>query len=109
MLTPTVPKGRPVLKITIRFFTHLREIVGKREESVEFPSNEKINVNNVLKTLTKRYGKDFEDYLCDPKTGKMKSYLQLFVNGRNVTDLNDLETKLEDGDVLAIIPPVGGG
>jgi MoaD family protein len=97
------------LKVTVRFFTHLREIVGKREDCLEFPLNEKVNVNNVLRTLSKCYGKSFEDYLYDSKTGKVKGYLQLLVNGRNVTDLDDFETKLEDGDVLAIIPPVGGG
>jgi sulfur-carrier protein len=97
------------LKVTVRFFTHLREIVGKIDETLEFRPNEKVKVCKILQILARLYGREFEDYLFDTKTGKVKGYLQLLVNGRNVTNAEDLETELEDGDVLSIIPPVGGG
>jgi len=35
--------------------------------------------------------------------------LQFLVNGRSTSSLEGLSTRLADGDVLAIIPPVGGG
>jgi len=96
------------LKVSIRFFTSLREIVGKREETLEFSETEKVTVNSVLETLAKRYGKTFVDYVYDAKSEKVKGFLQLLVNGQSAAPLG-LETELEDGDVLAIIPPVGGG
>jgi molybdopterin synthase sulfur carrier subunit len=93
----------------VRFFTSLRELIGKKEETLKFPNSEAVSVNTVLKRLAKRYGKEFVEYVYDRKTGEVKSFLQFLINGRSASALNGLDTKLEDGDVLAIIPPVGGG
>lgn len=93
----------------MRFFTTLREITGKREETLAFKKSEKATLNNVLDKLAKQYGKSFVDYIYDHKTGKIKGYLQFLVNGRSISESDSLDTRLADGDVLAIIPPVGGG
>jgi molybdopterin synthase sulfur carrier subunit len=97
------------LQVSVRFFTSLREIVGKKEEMIEFPEGEQITVDKVLKTLAQRYGKRFIEYVYDSKSGEVRSFLQFLVNGKSATTLNGLETALKDGDVLAILPPVGGG
>ena len=97
------------MQVSVRFFTSLREIVGKKEETLKFPEGENVTVDAVLKTLTHRYGKPFVEYVYDRKTGEVSGFLQFLVNGKSATTINGLETKLEDGDVLAIIPPVGGG
>jgi len=97
------------LQISVRFFTSLREITNKKEETLKFPEGEKVTVDMVLKTLTQRYGKRFVEYVYDRKTGGVKGFLQFLVNGKSAATLNGLETALEDGDVLAILPPVGGG
>jgi len=93
----------------VRFFTNLREITGKKEETLEFPGGEAVTVDKVLKRLAERYSKDFVEYVYDAKTGEVKGFLQFLVNGRSASTLKGLDTKLENGDVLAIIPPVGGG
>ncbi|HRP35349.1 MAG TPA: MoaD/ThiS family protein [Gammaproteobacteria bacterium] len=41
--------------------------------------------------------------------GELRPYVNIFVGERNVRHLQGLETKLEDGDVVAIIPAVAGG
>ena len=66
-------------------------------------------MDRVLKTLAQRYGKRFVEYVYDGKTGEVRGFLQFLVNGKIATPLNGLQTELEDGDVLAILPPVGGG
>ena len=66
-------------------------------------------MDTVLKTLAQRYGKRFVKYVYDEKTGEVKGFLQFLVNGKSVVALNGLQTELKDGDVLAILPPVGGG
>jgi len=93
----------------VRFFTSLRELTGKREESLKFRDGEKVTVNMVLKRLAERYGKSFVEYVYDSKSGDVKGFLQFLVNGRSASTLKGLDTKLANGDVLAIIPPVGGG
>jgi molybdopterin synthase sulfur carrier subunit len=97
------------LQVSVRFFTSLREIADKKEETLKFPESEKVTVDSVLKTLGQRYGKRFVQYVYDEKTGEVKGFLQFLVNGKSATTLNGLQTELKDGDVLAILPPVGGG
>jgi molybdopterin synthase sulfur carrier subunit len=97
------------VEVKVRFFTSLREIVNKREETLTFPVGEKVTVNLVLKTLSQKYGNPFTEYLYNGKTGQPKNFLQFLINGTSTSTLNGLETELKDGDVLAILPPVGGG
>ncbi len=97
------------LQVSVRYFTSLREIVNKKEETLKFPEGEKVTVDTVLKTLSQRYGKRFVEYVYDNKTNEIKGFLQFLINGQSASTLKGLQTELKDGDVLAIIPPVGGG
>ena len=93
----------------MRFFTSLREIADKKEETLKFPEGEKVTLDKVLKILAQRYGKRFVEYVYNDKTDEVKGFLQFLINGKSAATLNGLQTELEDGDVLAILPPVGGG
>jgi MoaD family protein len=93
----------------VRFFTTLREVIGKREETLKFQDDKTVTVDTILKQLAKRHGKSLVEYVYDYRTGNVKGFLQFLVNGRSTSTLNGLQTRLSDGDVLAIIPPVGGG
>ena len=97
------------MRVSVRFFTSLREIVKKKEETLEFSDNEIITVDKVLTALSQRYGSKFADYVYDVKTQQIRGFLQFLVNGKSASTLNGLQTELRDGDVLAILPPVGGG
>lgn len=91
--------------MTVRFFAALREIAGKKEETLEFPNNENVTVERALKALVKLHGKEFADYVYDTQGSEVRGYLQLLVNEKSAT----MKTKLRDCDVLVIVPPVGGG
>lgn len=97
------------LRVSVRFFTTLREVVGKKEEMLQFPKGEKVAVNDVLDRLSKENGKAFKEYVYDRKTGEVRGFLQFLVNGRSVSSSGGLASELSDGDVLVILPPVGGG
>lgn len=97
------------MHVSVRFFTTLRELTGKKEETLEFSKNETVTVQSLLKHLAKLHGKSFTEYVYDHKTGEVRGFLQLLVNGRSTSSFEGLNTKLSEGDVLAIIPPVGGG
>jgi sulfur-carrier protein len=94
------------LKVKVLFFTRLREIVKKKEETVSFDV-EKVTVGLVLNNLSDKYGTIFTEYVFDAESGNPKGFLQFLINGANAP--NGLDTVLNEGDVLAILPPVGGG
>jgi MoaD family protein len=102
-------KGVEIVEVKVRFFTNLREIVDKREETFTFPDDWKVTVNLVLEKLSKKYGVPFTEYVYDVKTGQPKNFLQFLVDGTSISTMNGLETVLWDKVVLAILPPVGGG
>jgi MoaD family protein len=91
------------LKVTVKFFTTLREITGTKEEQLEF--SKAPTVEALLRQLSKKYGKDFDDYVYN-ELGSVHGHLHFLVNGKSITALN---TRLNDGDTVAILPPVGGG
>ena len=66
-------------------------------------------MDTVLNSLKKRYSNPFIEYVYDSKTGEVKRFLQVLINGKSVSTLNGLQTELATGDVLAILPPVSGG
>jgi len=94
------------MKVTVKFFTTLREITGKREEELKSSGN--LTVDKLLEELSKEYGRRFTNYVYD-EIGNVRSYLQFLVNGRSITTMQGFETQLKEGDKVAIIPPVGGG
>jgi len=93
-------------KVTVKFFTTLREITGKKDEQFEFPRS--VTVKSFLNQLSKKYGREFDEYVYD-ELGDVRGHLHVLVNGRSVTALQGLRTKLREGDQVAILPPVGGG
>lgn len=46
--------------------------------------------------------------VCD-ETGALRRHLNLFVNSSHIRDLAGLDTALEPGDVVTILPAVSGG
>lgn len=96
------------VNVKVRYFTNLREIVGKREETLTFSSGEKVTVSSILKHLSNQYGEPFKEYVYDAET-QPKNFLQFLINGTSTSTVKGQQTELKEGDVLAILPPVGGG
>ncbi len=94
------------MRVTVKYFTALREVTEKRREEVELSGS--VTVEGLLRLLSKKYGPRFTDYVYD-EHGKVRSHLQFLVNGRSITTLQGFGTRLKDGEEFAIIPPVGGG
>jgi molybdopterin synthase sulfur carrier subunit len=95
------------LKVVVKYFASVREIAGKREETIEVEDS--CTVGDMLKVLSKRYGAKFVEYVFDEKTGAPRDQLQFLIAGKSATSLQGLKTKLTNGCQFVVIPPVGGG
>ncbi|MEM2850054.1 MAG: ubiquitin-like small modifier protein 1 [Candidatus Bathyarchaeia archaeon] len=94
------------MKVKIKYFAYLREITGKREDLVEL--EEDTSVGKLLEALSNKYGEKFREYIYG--LGEFEGVsLNFLLNGRNISLDKMFETKLQDGDVLSILPPVAGG
>jgi molybdopterin converting factor small subunit len=62
----------------------------------------------VIDLFMTEHGKKIRKNFITPK-GKLESHVVILVNGRNYLFLDDLNTKLKDGDQIVISPPLVGG
>ena len=65
-------------------------------------------MKEVLEALARRHGRAFKEYLYDDRN-RVREHLQILVNGKSASLMEDLETRLKEKDVVAVVPPVGGG
>jgi molybdopterin synthase sulfur carrier subunit len=93
------------MTITVKFFASFREVTGVKE--IELPTAK--NVKVLINTLVEKFGPKLTEKLYEPDTSRLRDWVNVLVNGRNVKVLEGLDTALNDNDVVAIFPPVGGG
>jgi len=65
------------------------------------------DVRAALDEIERRHPRLYRS-VCD-ETGAVRRHVNLFVNTSNVRDRQALDTPLEPGDVLTILPAVSGG
>lgn len=91
-----------MIKIRIRLFATLREKYGVDEVIVE------LDEGDFKKAIEKAGLILGEDFIHEVFNGEnYRSDRLILVNGRHIQFLND--TRLKDGDVIAIFPPIAGG
>jgi molybdopterin synthase sulfur carrier subunit len=89
----------------VRIFATLRSLVGVKEVEVDVEAGD--TVRNMLDKLTAEYPALRKRVLNDE--GNLQSSINVFVNGRNIKFLDGLNSPIQEGDRLALFPPVGGG
>ncbi len=88
-------------KVKVRLFHELRASVGESEVELEADT-----LNDVVKSLIKKNGA-VKDLLFDSQ-GQLRAYIQFYVNNL-VQNPPDLSRKLNDGDLVLLVPPAAGG
>src|SRR5688572_32997569 len=64
-------------------------------------------IGELLASLTARYG-DLRKHLYSDE-GKLRSFVNVYLNDDDIRYLEKENTRLKDGDVLSIVPSVAGG
>jgi MoaD family protein len=90
-------------KVGITFYGALARVA--KEKTVEVDVSV---LKEVLDMLAEKYGEPFKDRIYDEK-GKVRRFINIYVNGKDIRFLNHLNTRLKENDMVSIIPAVGGG
>jgi len=90
-------------KVKITLSGALAKIAGEKIADVEAST-----VKEAIGALAARYEEQFRNRICDEK-GKLRRFVNVYVNGKDVRFLGQLDSQLNDGDKVSIIPAVGGG
>ncbi len=92
--------------LTIKFIGALRHITGKTQLTVNY--EKEMSLKDLLAKISQETPK-LEKSFSDQQTGDSTSNALILVNGREISVLNGLETKLSDGDEIVFVPVVHGG
>ena len=72
------------MNVKVKFFTSLREITGKKVDTLELQNA--ITVDDLVTLLSRKYGKNFREYIYNKK-GNVQEFLSFLVNGKNINNM----------------------
>ena len=94
------------MPLNIKFIGALRHISGKTQLTVNF--QESTSLKDLLSKLVIEFP-SLEKTFIDQQLNDSRSNNLILVNGREISVLGGLETKLNDGDEIVFVPVVHGG
>ena len=93
-------------KVKVKSFSVIRDVLGS--DVVEIDVNTPETVGELFDELVRQYGQPFKNKIWDPNTGQMAPFL-IKLNNSIISSTIDIDHKIENGDEIAIIFPIGGG
>src|SRR5579875_2423034 len=90
------------MAITVKIPTQLRQATGGEATA----SVEGSTVGEVLDSLYARYG-ELRSRIAED--GGLRRFVNVYVGGEDIRFLDGLDTPVEDGDEVTILPAVAGG
>ena len=90
------------MTVSVRIPPPLRSFTAGAEEVRASGST----VGQVVDDLERQFP-GFKAKLCSPE-GRVQRFVNFYVNGDDISCLRSLDTELEEGDVLLILPAIAG-
>ena len=96
------------MKIEVTGYLRFRGLIGTGV-SLELETEE-ATLRDALMVLCSQHGERLESILLDPSTGEIKRSNLILLNGQSYMGLGTrLDTKLKNGDEIALCPVLAGG
>ncbi|MEM4280920.1 MAG: MoaD family protein [Candidatus Caldarchaeum sp.] len=92
------------MKIKTKYFAFMREKLGR--DSEEFELNEGATVQDFIEVFKAKYAEKLSGLF---EAGSLKTGFALALNDENLDRLRWRQTRLQEGDVVVILPPIAGG
>ena len=91
------------MAVQVRIPTPLRKYTGGKEAvSIDGSS-----IAALIENLEKNHP-GLKDRICEAD-GSVRRFVNLYVNGDDIRFLDNLQSKLKDGDEVSIVPAIAGG
>lgn len=91
------------MSVCVRVPTPLRRFTGGADEI----SVSGATIASVVEDLEQHHP-GIKERICDEE-GKVRRFVNIFVNGDDIRFLSNLETAVKDGDEVSIVPAIAGG
>lgn len=93
-------------RVKIRFFGMLREIAGKREETLQLEDSS--SAIDLIRELSSKHGKRFSEVVFD-KNGNLREGFAYAINGDTLNETRLASIECSDIQEFVILPPISGG
>ncbi len=91
------------MSVSVRVPTPLRKLTqGADEVDVQGDT-----VKALVDDLERKFP-GIKERICD-ESGKIRRFVNVYVNGDDIRFLQNLETSVRDGDSISIVPAIAGG
>jgi molybdopterin synthase sulfur carrier subunit len=104
---PLAVEQGPVIRVKIHSILGLKEILGQRVVELSIPQGS--TLRTLLGVMVNRWGARLSPYVADAEDGRQHPRIRILVNGQDIGFLHGLETELQDGDDILMLPLVSGG
>ncbi len=91
------------MSVRVRVPTPLRKFT----QGVDEVNAQGVNVKALVDDLETNYP-GIKERICD-ETGKVRRFVNVYVNGDDIRFLQNMETALKEGDNISIVPAIAGG
>jgi molybdopterin synthase sulfur carrier subunit len=94
------------MAITVKFIGALRHVSGADELALDYKDD--VSIRELMSEITKEVPA-LTRSLMDQQLEDPRPNVLILVNGREISVLNGLETNLQNGDEVVLVPVVHGG
>jgi MoaD family protein len=95
------------MNVKVQYLGQVRVIANKKEEEQEISSN--AMVQELLRKLSGLYGKAFDLEVFEDDGENLRDDLTVAVNGTAIRQLDYLDTRLKQNDIVTLFPIFPGG
>ncbi|MEM4311865.1 MAG: MoaD family protein [Nitrososphaerales archaeon] len=90
--------------VKVKIFGPLVQL-AKGNKEVNVKSNK---LREIIEELSAQFGEDFRERILNEKD-ELQNFIRVFINDKDVRFLGGLSAEVKDGDVVMLLPAIGGG
>jgi molybdopterin synthase sulfur carrier subunit len=95
------------IDVEVKFLGVFRQFSGRNQIRVKL--EKPATVREAIEKLTEAFSSEFRRMLVDPELKDPRPNALILVNGKEISVLKGLETEVEDGDEIVLVPVSHGG